>query len=93
MTGDEGRRALDSTRGRRDEDSGTWAASGLANQVGIELTAQERQELIRAVEPWQEFSAAFYVDHYLAPAVLRLMGRRLDSALEGAPTERQTQAL
>lgn len=44
------------------------------------LTIQERQKLIQAVEQWEEWSAAFYVDHYLAPIVLDLLERRVAAA-------------
>lgn len=43
----------------------------------LELDAAERQALICAVERWNEYSASFYVDHYLAPVVAELVSRRL----------------
>lgn len=44
------------------------------------LTIEERQKLIQAVEQWEEWSAAFYVDQYLAPTVLDLLERRVAAA-------------
>lgn len=41
-----------------------------------ELSAAERDELLRAVMKWNEYGATFYVDHYVAPAVEKILRQR-----------------
>ena len=41
------------------------------------VTPEERQQLIDAVEKWEEYSAVFYVDRYLASVVESIIDRRL----------------
>lgn len=54
--------------------------SGGTSNWTKELSARERDHLVRAVMRWNEYGASWYVDNYVAPAVEKILQERAANA-------------